>query len=264
MDLRDKVVLITGASSGIGEALARELARRGASLVLTARRTDRLEALATELERDGARSITVACDVTKDGDLENATARAVEAFGRVDVVVANAGFGVGGPLESLTIDDYRRQFETNVFGVLRTIYASLEPLKKSRGTLVLMGSVGSYIAGPGASSYAMSKFAIRALADSLRGELAPHGVGVVLVNPGFVASEFRQVDNEGVHDKTARDPIPAWLQAPAAAAAREIANAIARETGERIVTGHGKVMVLVQRFAPSVMSWALRRRAQSG
>ena len=110
------MVFITGASSGIGEYLAREYTRRGARTVLVARRTDRIASLAHEL----GESLAVAGDVTRDGDLEAAVGRALERFGRIDVVIANAGFGVDGTFDTLALDDYRRQFETNVFGVLRT------------------------------------------------------------------------------------------------------------------------------------------------
>src|SRR3954470_9905351 len=114
-----QVVFITGASSGIGAALAREFARQGADLVLGARRTDRLDALAAELARGGytGQVLAYACDVTKDGDVERVVAAARAALGgrAMDVVVANAGFGVADRVERLTIDDFRRQFETNVF-----------------------------------------------------------------------------------------------------------------------------------------------------
>jgi NADP-dependent 3-hydroxy acid dehydrogenase YdfG len=123
---RDKSVLITGASSGIGEELALQLAQAGAKLTLTARRKDRLETLAQKIADAGKpRPIVAECDVTRDGDLERAVAEATRAFGKLDVIFANAGFGVVAPLKKLALDDYRRQFETNVFGVLRTIYAAL-------------------------------------------------------------------------------------------------------------------------------------------
>ena len=128
-----RVVLVTGASSGIGAALAREFARQGADLVLAARRLPRLVELAAEVRATGRRALAVPCDVTEDGALEGAVRQALEAFGRLDVVVANAGFGVVGPFERLTLDDYRRQFETNVFGVLRTASAALPALRSSRG-----------------------------------------------------------------------------------------------------------------------------------
>ena len=113
--LDGKVALITGASSGIGAGMAREYARRGADVVLTARRWERLEALALEVRARGRRALTVRCDVTRDGDLEAAVAEALDEFGRIDWVVANAGFGVAGAVHKLELEDFRRQFETNSF-----------------------------------------------------------------------------------------------------------------------------------------------------
>ena len=220
-----RVVLVTGASSGIGAAVAREFARQGADLVLAARRLPRLVELAAEIRATGRRALAVSCDVTEDGALEGAVRQALEAFGRLDVVVANAGFGVVGPFERLTLDDYRRQFETNVFGVLRTASAALPALRSSRGTLVIVGSVSGHVPTAGASAYAMSKAAVHAFAASLRGEVLVGGVGVVLVSPGFVESEIRRVDNQGVHHPDARDAVPPWLVVPAArAAARDRAR----------------------------------------
>src|SRR4051812_7084707 len=111
-----KVALITGASAGIGAALARELARDGAGLVPAPRREDRLRELAHEIEAMGRHAIVVGCDVTCDGDLERAVAAAVERYGRLDIAIANAGFGVAGLVAELRLDDFRRQLETNVFG----------------------------------------------------------------------------------------------------------------------------------------------------
>jgi short-subunit dehydrogenase len=248
------VVFITGASSGIGAALAREYARRGAELALAARRTDRLDALASELQAKGRRALVLACDVTREGDLEAAVARTRDAFGRIDVVVANAGFGVVGPVDRLQLDDYRRQFETNVFGVLRTIYATLDDLKRSRGRLAILGSVSGHLATPGGSPYAMSKFAVRALAEALRHELRHVGVAVTLISPGFVESEIRLVDNEGRLKTDSRDIVPRWLRMGADPAARQIVRAIERRKREAVITGHGKALVFVQRHAPWLMS----------
>jgi NAD(P)-dependent dehydrogenase (short-subunit alcohol dehydrogenase family) len=171
--------MVTGASSGIGAALAREFARLGADLVVAARRLPLLRDLAADLEATGRRALAVACDVTEEGAVERAVQRALETFARLDVVVANAGFGVVGPFERLTLDDYRRQFETNVFGVLRTVSAALPALRASRGTVAIIGSVSGHLATPGASAYAMSKAAVHALAGSLRREVSRAGVGVV-------------------------------------------------------------------------------------
>lgn len=259
--LDGKVALVTGASSGIGAALARELSRQGASLVLLARRADRIAALAEELGAAQGRAMAIPADVSRDGELPRAVAAALERFGRIDVAVANAGFGVAGPFARLTLDDYRRQMETNLFGVLRTAQAALAALRASRGTLVLLGSVAGHVSAPGSSAYAMSKFAVRALAEALRAELWADGVATVLVSPGFVESEIRRVDNQGRLREGARDAVPPWLRMPADAAARRIARAIVRREREAVITVHGKVLVLLSRLVPGLLAWAGRRVA---
>jgi len=253
------VVFITGASSGIGAALARRFAAEGAAVAVAARRVERLQALASELEAAGTRVVVVRCDVTVDGDVARAIAEARQALGPVSVLVANAGFGVVGPLERLTLDDYRRQFETNVFGVLRTIYAGLGDLERTRGRLVIIGSVSGHVSTPGGSPYAMSKFAVRALAQALDGELARAGISVTLISPGFVASEIRQVDNRGVRHPEPASPPPRWLVMPTDRAARLIVRAVARRRREVVITGHGKLTVGLQRLAPGFVAWIMRR-----
>lgn len=254
-----KAALITGASAGIGAALARELAREGADLVLTARREERLRDLAREIESTGRHAMAVACDVTRDGDLERAVSAGIERFGRLDLVVANAGFGVAGRVDELTLDDFRRQLETNVFGVLRTLYAALPELKKTRGQFVVIGSVAGHVPSPGTSAYALSKFAVRGLAESIHDELAADGVGVTLVSPGFVDSDIRRVDNRGGLHADAPDPVPAWLRMPTDRAARVIVRAIRQRRREIVVTGHGKALVFVYRHAPRLVQFMFAR-----
>ena len=249
-----KVVLITGASSGIGEALALAMAHEGADLVLTARREDRLADLARRIEALGRRALPLAVDVTADGAQERAVEQAVAKFGRLDVAIANAGFGVVGQAAQLTLDDYRRQLETNFFGVLRTFYAALPQLKANRGQFAAVGSVSGHVPTPDTSAYVTSKFALRGFMESIVEELAPEGVGVTLISPGFVESEIRQVDNTGIRRDGAAEPVPAWLLVPAATAAREMVHGLAARRREVIVTGHGKVLVFLYRHAP----WLLR------
>ena len=270
---RDKVVLITGASSGIGEELAVQLARAGAKLTLAARRTELLQTLVEKIAaaataRDAlarsnevAKPLAVACDVTRDRDLERAVAESVRRWGRLDVAIANAGFGVVGALKKLSLDDYRRQLETNVFGVLRTIYAALPELEKTKGNIAIMGSISGWGAAPGTSPYAMSKFALRALANSITPELRQSGVKVTLISPGFLASNLRRIDNLGKFHPRAKDPVPAWLVMSTEKAVRQMLRAIARAQREAIITGHGKVLVALERFAPWVIRAAGRRMA---
>jgi len=259
-----KSILITGASSGIGEVLALQLAAAGAHLTLTARRRELLDELAKTISTGGReKPIVVPADVTRDGDLERAVSEAVRAYGKLDIVIANAGFGVVGQFSKLTLDDYRRQFETNVFGLIRTLHAALPEIQKSRGTLVLIGSVAGWAASPGASPYAMSKFAVRALANAITPELALDGVTVTLISPGFVASNIRRIDNQGQLHGDANDPIPEWLIMPTATAARQILRAIAKGKREAIITGHGKILVALERFAPWIIRLAGRRMASN-
>ena len=262
MKFQGHSVLITGASSGIGAELARELAREGAKLVLLARRRERLDALGAELTAAGTQVLVHVGDVTQRADLDAAVALAIAHHGRLDMAVANAGFGVVGRVEKLRVDDYRRQFDTNVFGVIETTKACLPELRKTRGRLVLIGSVAGYVSMPNASPYSMSKFAVRAFAEALWLELRPHGVAVTLISPGFITSEIRQVDNQGVHHPSAKERLPQWLVMPTDVAARKIVAAAYRRRREAIITAHGKAFVWLQRLTPWVFRLAARRGAR--
>jgi short-subunit dehydrogenase len=258
-----KVVFITGASSGIGEAMAREFAKRGAAIAVGARREDRLVALCQELRGLGAKALAVRCDVTVDGDLEEAAARIRAEFGGIDVVVANAGFGVVGRVDRLKLDDYRRQFETNVFGLIRTIQATVEDVKARKGSFALLGSVAAFASGAGGSPYQMSKAAVKSLGEAFWAEMAPLGVSVTTIHPGYVDSEIRTLDNKGLPKAGAKDPVPAWLMMRTDVAARQMVNAIACRRREAIITGHGKAIVAISRHFPNLLALVLKRGAAS-
>jgi NADP-dependent 3-hydroxy acid dehydrogenase YdfG len=186
--LSDPVFLITGASSGIGAETARQAAEAGYRLVLGARSVDRLEALASEL--GGAeRAIAVRCDVIEWDDQQKLAAAALEAFGGIDVVFANAGFGAPrGFLES-DPDHWRSMVLTNVYGCALTIRACIPALKESRGHLLLTGSVAGRRALPG-SLYSCTKWAVTAMGEAARQELNGTGIRVTLIEPGMVATPF--------------------------------------------------------------------------
>jgi NAD(P)-dependent dehydrogenase (short-subunit alcohol dehydrogenase family) len=142
------------------------------------------------LTATGRRSLPVAGDVTQDGDLERAVAVARKEFGKLDVAVANAGILVRGRISNLTLNDYRRQLETNTFGALRTVMAAIPALRETKGRIVLVGSLIGMVSVPGGTPYCMSKFALNGLADGLGHELAPDGISVTHIMSGFVETEI--------------------------------------------------------------------------
>src|SRR6478736_6196480 len=161
----ESTVLITGASSGIGAGLAREFVARGMRVALVARRLEQLESLAAELVAAGGKASAHRGDVTVDGDIARVIAELAGQGVVPNIIIANAGFGIVGKAQTLKLEDYRRQFETNVFGVLRTLFESVDALRRTGGRFVIVGSVAGYVPTPGGSPYAMSKFAVRALSE---------------------------------------------------------------------------------------------------
>ncbi len=188
--LDGKVALVTGASSGIGEATARALAQEGAAVALGARRVDRIEALAKEIIGGGGRALAVELDVTDEAACRSAVSRTAEELGGLDVVVNNAGVMLLGPIVDADTTDWRRMVETNVLGLMHVTHAALPHLLERRGTVVQVSSVAGRVARSGAGAYNASKWAVNAFSESLRQEVTERGVRVVVVEPGAVATEL--------------------------------------------------------------------------
>jgi len=194
--LAGQVIIITGASSGIGEAAARRLGRGGARLVLAARRADRLTALAQELDPAGTNVLAVAGDITSGADRRELVEAARRKFGRIDALVNNAGYGTRGPVEIAPVDLIRKNFETNIFSLIALTQLVLPEMReRGSGCVVNIGSVAGRIARPLSSIYDSTKHALEALTDGLRGELKPFGVRVTLIRPGFILTEFVEAAN---------------------------------------------------------------------
>jgi len=194
--MADPVFLITGASSGIGAATARRAAQDGYRVVLAARSADKLDALAAEL--GGAeRALAVACDVTEWDQQQAMVSAALDAFGQLDVVFANAGFGARRGFLEESPDFWKSMVLTNVYGAALTIRATIEQLRAARGHLLLTGSVAGRVALPG-SLYSCTKWAVTAMAQAARGELDDNsGVRVTLIEPGMTATPFFENDISG-------------------------------------------------------------------
>ncbi len=190
--LRGKVALVTGASSGIGEAISEALAREGARVTLAARRVERLHALAKRLA--GAETLAVECDVRDEEHVKNAVARTLERWGQLDILVANAGFGYRKPTVEGDTAIWKDMIDTNVYGLLLTLKHGVPPmLERKSGHVVVMSSIAGVVATPGGGAYCGSKAAASAITDALRMEVGPQGVAVTAVEPGVVISEFQSV-----------------------------------------------------------------------
>ncbi|WP_136622658.1 MULTISPECIES: SDR family oxidoreductase [Mesorhizobium] len=188
-NIKGKVVVITGASSGLGEAAARLLAKEGARLVLGARRLDRLQALAGELSL--GKGAILATDVTDVGQVRRLVDHAVKMHGRVDVIINNAGLMPHSPLERGKVEDWDRMIDVNIKGVLYGIAAALPHMKTQKsGHIINVSSVAGHKVGPGGAVYAATKHAVRVISEGLRQEVKPYNIRTTVISPGAVATEL--------------------------------------------------------------------------
>src|SRR6516164_9089373 len=189
--IKGKVVVITGASSGLGEAAARLLSAQGAIVALGARRSDRLKSLADELNRNGGKAVAVATEVTHRNKVKKLVDTAVQEFGRIDVMINNAGIMPRAPLERLTIDDWERMIDINIKGVLYGMAAALPYMKQQKsGHMIFVASVAGHKIGADFAVYAATKHAVRALAEGFRQEVKPYNIRTTIISPGAVDTEL--------------------------------------------------------------------------
>jgi len=190
-NITGKVVVITGASSGLGEATARYLAERGAAVVLGARRAERLQALVDEITRAGGKASAVVTDVTDPLQVQALVDAAVDTHGRVDVILNNAGVMPHSPLERRKIDDWNRTIDINIKGVLYGIAAALPHMQRQRaGHIINVSSVAGHKVGKNNAVYAATKTAVRVITEGLRQEVKPWNLRTTIISPGAVATEL--------------------------------------------------------------------------
>jgi NADP-dependent 3-hydroxy acid dehydrogenase YdfG len=227
-NIEGKVVVITGASSGLGEATARLLSAQGASVVLGARRIDRLRVLADELSRRGGKALAVPTDVIQCDQVQRLVDAAVQTCGRIDVMINNAGLMPQALLERLKIDEWNRMIDVNIKGVLYGIAAALPHMKQQKaGHFINVSSVAGHRVGPGFAVYAATKYAVRALSEGLRQEVKPYNIRTTVISPGAVATELPNT----VTDPQAAERIRkfyAEVAIPAESFARAIAFAMSQ------------------------------------
>lgn len=260
-NVQGKVVIVTGASSGIGEATAREFGREGAKVVLAARRVDRLESVAREFETmgKGAEALVVPADLAKLGAIQNLIDRTLERFGRIDVLFNNAGFGRLGWLENLDpVKDIEAQYAVNVLGVVQTTRLTLPVMMKQRsGHIINMASMAGLVAAPTYTIYASCKFAVHGFSEALRREVKPWGIEVTVIYPGGVKTEFGA--HAGIQRKT-KATTPGFLVLSGEDVARTVVGAVRNPRPTIITPWLWGFSALLNKLFPGIVDYTTINR----
>ncbi|MFD3836630.1 SDR family oxidoreductase [Streptomyces sp. NPDC058642] len=249
-NLSGRTAVVTGAASGIGEAVAVLLAARGAQVALLARRQERLDAVVEKIRADGGQALAVVADVTDDGSVDAAVERIHAAYGAVDLVVNSAGVMLPNPVDDGRVDEWQRMIDTNVTGVLRMIRAFTADLvgtaaEGRTADLVNISSIGAHITFPNYAVYGATKAALTYLSQSLRGEFGPRDVRVTNVEPGLTQTELAShIDSDGL-----REQLGGMVEAVGTLSAEEVADVVAYVTSRPRHVNLRQIMVLPTRQA---------------
>lgn len=227
-NIEGKVIVITGASSGLGEAAARNLSEQGAIVVLGARRVERIQALADELNKNGGKALAVATDVIQVEQVKTLDDAAVNTYGRIDVLINNAGLMPHSPLERLKIDEWNQMIDVNIKGVLYGIAAALPYMKQQKfGHVINVSSVAGHKVRPNGVIYSATKHAVRVISEGLRQEVKPYNIRTTIISPGAVATELPNSISEQDIAADIKDFYENFA-IPASAFARAVAFAISQ------------------------------------
>ncbi len=252
--MKDKIVVITGASSGIGRALSYGFGNKGARVVLAARNLEKLEELVNDLQNQGIQALAVQTDVTVEDDCRQLIEKTLTHFGRIDVLINNAGLSMRALFIDLQLDVMRRLLDTNFWGTVYCSKFAMPHLIKSGGSLVGIISIGGYIGMPGRSGYVASKFAVRGFLDTVRVENRKTGLHVLIVAPGFTASNIRRtalLADGSLQGETPRDEDHMMS---AEEVATNIYKAVVRRKRNLVLTFYqGKLTVFVGKIFPKLV-----------
>ena len=265
--MNGKVVVITGASSGIGEAMAKEYAKMGAKVTLGARQADKLEALCKDIEAAGGEAAWVACDVTKQEDCKALIDKAVERFGGIDVMICNAGISMRALFDDLDLGVLHRLMDVNFWGTVYCTKFALPYLQKSKGSLVGISSVAGIHGLPGRTGYSASKFAMTGFLETIRVENLKKGLHVMVACPGFTASNVRFSALTADGSQQGQTPREEGKMMTPEEVAHIVARGIKRRKRLCLMEAEGRATHFVKKFAPGLVDklfyWVMSKEPDS-
>ncbi|MBI3839715.1 MAG: SDR family NAD(P)-dependent oxidoreductase [Planctomycetia bacterium] len=259
-----KVALVTGGSGGLGRAIAAEFVKRGAQVVIAARGAEKLEAVADELRRGGAEVVAVPADITRQEDVDALVAKTVDRFGRLDVLVNNAGRSARGEAIATSAEEFAELMNLNLIALVRCTRAAMPQLLANRGHLVNIGSLAGKTAARYMGAYSATKFAVSAYSQQLRLELGPQGLHVLLVSPGPIAR-----DEPRAYSAEKLASLPPSARKPGGGAkvgllradklAEQILNACERRKPELVAPGRARLVFAITQLWPTLGDWIVRK-----
>lgn len=257
--MKDKVVIITGASSGIGRGLSKHYARMGSKVVMAARNREKLQELEQELGRESCEVFAVQTDVSREEDCRELVDKVVEKYGHIDVLINNAGISMRATFEDLRLDVIRQVMDVNFYGTIYCTKYALPYLLKTRGSVVAVSSIAGFKGLPGRSGYSASKAAIHGFLDVLRVENRKKGLHVLLACPGFTSSNIRKTALTQDGQPQGNTPKEESKLMSAEEVAGHIYKAVRRRRRILILTTQGKFTVLFNKLIPGVMDYLVYR-----
>ena len=248
-----KTVVITGASSGIGRALAREFAARGANVVLGARHEDQLAAITNEINSQGGHAVYFVTDVTREEDCRRLIEKGVEAFGGIDILICNAGISMRALFDDVNLEVLHRLMDVNFWGTVYCTKYALPWIQASKGSIVAVSSVAGLHGLPGRTGYSASKFAIHGFLETIRIENLKKGVHVMIASPGFTASNVRFAALTADGSAQGASPREEGKMMSAEEVARRIADGIGRKKRLLLMEFNGRATMFIKKFAPRLL-----------
>ncbi len=253
MKFKDKVVLITGATSGIGEACASIFGREGAKVAITGRSPEKLKITSKKLENQGVEVFSIHADAASELDNKRMAEETLARFGRIDILINNAGISMRALFENLDLDVFRKVMDTNFYGTVYATKYCMPELLKNKGSIVGVSSINGYRGTPARTAYTASKYAMNGFFESLRTEVMKKGVHVLVVAPGFTASNIRNIALTAEGKAQGESPRDESKMMSSDQVAEAMMNAILKKRRDLVLTTQGKLAVFLNKWFPAMM-----------